>query len=142
MLLFFKPTRVNFCSRYNSSLDKLGEAKTAIEFGASAIGLVARMPSGPGPISDELIKQIAANAGKEGSVIVEQLKKEKENIGYNAKTDKFEDMIAAGVIDPTKVTRSALQNAASIAGILLSTEACVAEIPEDKNKKITARFVS
>ena len=82
------------------------------------------------------VKQIAANAGKEGSVIVEQLKKEKENIGYNAKTDKFEDMIAAGVIDPTKVTRSALQNAASIAGILLSTEACVAEIPEDKKDSV------
>ncbi len=79
-------------------------------------------------------KQIAANAGKEGSVIVEQLKREKENIGYNAKTDKFEDLFAAGVIDPTKVTRSALQNAASIAGMLLTTEAAVAEIPEDKKE--------
>lgn len=80
------------------------------------------------------VKQIAANAGKEGSVIVEQLKREKENIGYNAKTDKFEDLFVAGVIDPTKVTRSALQNAASIAGMLLTTEAAVAEIPEDKKE--------
>lgn len=80
------------------------------------------------------VKQIAANAGKEGSVIVEQLKREKENIGYNAKTDTFEDLFNAGVIDPTKVTRSALQNAASIAGMLLTTEAAVAEIPEDKKE--------
>ncbi|MFH0804895.1 MAG: chaperonin GroEL [Patescibacteria group bacterium] len=82
---------------------------------------------------EEPIRQIAYNAGKEGSVIVEQVKKEKGNIGYNADTDVFEDLVAKGIVDPTKVTRSALQNAASAAAMLLTTEAVVTDIPEKKD---------
>jgi chaperonin GroEL len=74
---------------------------------------------------------IASNAGKEGAVIVERLKKEKANIGYNAATDEFMDMINAGIVDPTKVARSALQNAASIAALLLTTEVTITDIPEE-----------
>lgn len=84
---------------------------------------------------EEPAKLIAQNAGKEGSVIVEHLKKEKGSIGYNAKTGVIEDMVKAGVIDPTKVVKSALMNAASIAGMLITTEAMVAEIPEKKDSK-------
>lgn len=77
------------------------------------------------------VRQIAENAGLEGSVIVNQLKHEKPGIGYNAAEDKFEDMVAAGIVDPTKVTRSALQNAASVSSLLLTTEAVVAEKPAE-----------
>ncbi len=81
---------------------------------------------------EEPLRQIVANAGKEGAVIVEQVRSEKNaNIGYNAATDKFEDLVAAGVIDPAKVTRCALQNAASIAGLMLTTEALISEIQDD-----------
>jgi chaperonin GroEL len=77
-------------------------------------------------------RQLAENAGFEGAVIVEQLKKEKDAIGFDVATGEFRDMVEAGIIDPTKVARSALQNAASIAGMLLTTEALVAEIKEEK----------
>ena len=81
---------------------------------------------------EEPLRQIVANAGKEGAVIVERVRSEKNpNIGYNVITEKFEDLIAAGVIDPAKVTRSALQNAASIAGLMLTTEALISEFQED-----------
>ncbi|WP_028274008.1 chaperonin GroEL [Atopococcus tabaci] len=79
---------------------------------------------------EEPVRQIAANAGLEGSVIVERLKNAEEGIGYNAAADRMENMLEAGIIDPTKVTRSALQNAASVAALLLTTEAAVADIPE------------
>ncbi|RHX72681.1 chaperonin GroEL [Lacticaseibacillus paracasei] len=79
---------------------------------------------------EEPVRQIAENAGKEGSVIVEQLKKEKQGVGYNAATDEWEDMAKSGIIDPTKVTRSALQNAASVAALILTTEAVVADKPD------------
>ena len=72
------------------------------------------------------------NSGKEGSVIVEKLRGADYNIGYNARTDEIMDLFAAGVIDPTKVCRSALQNAASIAGMILTTEALVGDAPEEK----------
>ncbi len=78
------------------------------------------------------LRQIALNAGKEPSVIVNQVAKEKGNVGYNAETDVFEDLVAAGIVDPTKVTRTALQNAASISALMLTTEAVVAEKPEEK----------
>jgi chaperonin GroEL len=79
---------------------------------------------------EEPLRQIVANAGKEGAVIVEGVRSEKNpNIGYNVVTEKFEDLIAAGVIDPAKVTRSALQNASSIAGLLLTTEVLISELP-------------
>ena len=81
---------------------------------------------------EEPLRQIAENAGKEGAVIVERVRAEKNpNFGYNAETDEFEDMVAAGIIDPAKVTRCALQNAASIAGLMLTTEALISEIQED-----------
>ena len=71
------------------------------------------------------------NAGFEGSVIVNKLKEQVEGFGYNAATNEWVDMIAAGIVDPTKVTRSALQNAASVSALLLTTEAVVAELPSD-----------
>ena len=77
------------------------------------------------------VRQIAENAGKDGSVILDHLEHEDPEIGYNAATDKWENMVDAGIIDPTKVTRSALQNAASIAALLLTTEAVVADEPDD-----------
>ncbi|UIF29421.1 chaperonin GroEL [Levilactobacillus brevis] len=80
---------------------------------------------------EEPVRQIAENAGVEGSVVVEHLKGEKEGIGYNAADDQYEDMVKAGITDPTKVTRSALQNAASVSALLLTTEAVVADKPED-----------
>jgi len=81
---------------------------------------------------EEPLRQIVNNAGLEGSIIVEQAKKEKSTIGYNVESEKFEDLFEAGVVDPTKVTRSALQNAASVAALLLTTEALIVEIPEKK----------
>ncbi len=81
---------------------------------------------------EEPLRQIAFNAGKDGSVVVEEVKKHASNFGYNAKTNQYEDLLKSGIIDPTKVTRSALQNASSIAALLLTTEAVVAELPEKK----------
>ncbi|HYF38609.1 MAG TPA: chaperonin GroEL [Gemmatimonadales bacterium] len=82
---------------------------------------------------EEPIRMIAQNAGAEGSIVVGRVKESKEkNFGYNAATDSYEDLVRAGVIDPTKVTRTALQNAASIAGLLLTTECVVVEKKEDK----------
>jgi chaperonin GroEL len=82
---------------------------------------------------EEPLRQIAANAGKEGAVIVEKIRSEdSETFGFNAATEKFEDLVAAGVIDPAKVTRTALQNAASIAGLMLTTEAMIADVPDEK----------
>jgi chaperonin GroEL len=82
---------------------------------------------------EEPIRMIAQNAGAEGSIVVARVKESKDkNFGYNAATDTYEDLVKAGVIDPTKVTRTALQNAASIAGLLLTTECVVVEKKEDK----------
>jgi len=81
---------------------------------------------------EEPIRQIVGNAGQEGSVVVERVKKEKETVGFDAAAEKYVDMLEAGIIDPTKVTRYALQNAASVAGLMLTTEVMVTEIPEDK----------
>jgi chaperonin GroEL len=83
---------------------------------------------------EEPLRQIVQNAGKEGAVIVQKVREsKKENYGYNAATEEEDlvDMVDAGVIDPAKVTRTALQNAASIAGLMLTTEAMVSELPED-----------
>ena len=80
---------------------------------------------------EEPVRQIAENAGFEGSVIVADVKKAEGNIGFNAANEEYEDMIKAGIVDPVKVTRSALQNAASVAGMLLTTEAGITEIKED-----------
>jgi chaperonin GroEL len=82
---------------------------------------------------EEPLRQIVTNAGKEGAVIVERLRSEKnQNIGYNVITERFEDLVAVGVIDPAKVTRSALQNASSIAGLMLTTEVLISEMSDDK----------
>jgi chaperonin GroEL len=81
---------------------------------------------------EEPLRQIVQNAGKEGAVVVERVRSDKtDNFGFNAATEQYEDLVKAGVIDPAKVTRSALQNAASIAGLMLTTEALVSELPED-----------
>ena len=79
---------------------------------------------------EEPVRQIAENAGLEGSIIVDRLKREEVGIGFNAATGEWVNMIEAGVVDPAKVTRSALQNAASVASLFLTTEAVVADIPE------------
>jgi chaperonin GroEL len=84
---------------------------------------------------EEPMRQIVANAGQEGAVIVDKVRSNKAtNYGYNAETEEYGDMIQMGVVDPTKVTRSALQNAASIAGLLLTTEALVSELPETEKE--------
>ena len=82
---------------------------------------------------EEPLRQIVSNAGEEGAIVLGKVREsENRNFGYNAQTGKFEDLVQVGVIDPTKVVRTALQNAGSIASLLLTTEALVAEIPEDK----------
>ena len=75
---------------------------------------------------EEPLRQIARNAGVEGGVVVEHVRKGKGAYGYNAQTERYEDLVQAGVIDPTKVVRVALQNAASVAGLMLTTEALIA----------------
>jgi len=81
---------------------------------------------------EEPLRRIAENAGVEGSIVVDKVKQAKGAHGFNASTETYEDLLKAGVIDPTKVVRSALQNAASVASLLLTTEAMVAEKPEEK----------
>ena len=92
---------------------------------ATGAGIVARAIEAP-------LRQLAANAGREGALIVEKVKHETGNVGYNVASDTYEDLVKTGVVDPTKVTRSALQHAASISGLLLTTEAVVTELPEKK----------
>jgi chaperonin GroEL len=84
--------------------------------------------------AEEPLRWIAQNAGEEGNIVVAKVKELESETGYNAQTGKFENLIEAGVIDPTKVVRSAIQNAASIASLMLTTEAIVAEIPEKKKE--------
>ena len=79
---------------------------------------------------EEPTRQLADNAGAEGALVVEEVKKRKGNEGYNVATGEYEDLVKAGVVDPKKVTRTALQNAASIAGLLLTTECLITEVPE------------
>jgi chaperonin GroEL len=81
---------------------------------------------------EEPLRQIVENAGKEGAVIVQKIKEGKGDFGYNARTDVYQNLYEAGVIDPAKVTRIALENAASIAGMFLTTEAVIVEEKEDK----------
>lgn len=91
----------------------------------TGIGIVSRS-------IEEPLRQIVENAGLEGSVVVSKIKEGKDDFGFNAKTEQYENMLSAGIIDPTKVTRVALENAASVAGMLLTTEATVTEIPKDE----------
>jgi chaperonin GroEL len=95
-----------------------GDEKTGAE-------IVARAVEAP-------LRQLAANAGIEGALVVAEVKKGKGNHGYNVATGKYEDLVKAGVVDPTKVTRSALQNAASISGLLLTTECLIADLPKEE----------
>jgi chaperonin GroEL len=81
---------------------------------------------------EEPLRRIAENAGVEGSIVVDKVKGGKGGFGFNAQTEEYEDLVKAGVIDPTKVVRSALQNAASVASLLLTTDAMVADKPEKK----------
>lgn len=97
----------------------------------TGINIVLRAMTAP-------VCQIAKNAGKDGAVILNKLETQDKEIGYNAADGKWENMVKAGIIDPTKVTRTALQNAASIAALLLTTEAVVADIPDDKSSKNSA----
>jgi chaperonin GroEL len=83
---------------------------------------------------EEPIRQLASNAGAEGSLVVQKVTEGSGSFGYNVATDTYEDLMAAGVVDPTKVTRSALQNAASIAALMLTTEALITELPEQKDQ--------
>ncbi|MFR4384345.1 MAG: TCP-1/cpn60 chaperonin family protein, partial [Phascolarctobacterium sp.] len=101
-----------------AALNKLkvsGDEKTGVEIVKRAI--------------EEPVRQIAYNAGLEGAVIVDTIKRSRKGVGFNALTEKYVDMIAEGIVDPTKVTRSALQNAASIASMVLTTESIVADKP-------------
>ncbi|KRL38895.1 chaperonin GroEL [Liquorilactobacillus uvarum] len=103
------------------AIDKVSEIKASGDV-QTGVNIVRRA-------LEEPVRQIAENAGLEGSVIVEKLKAQKEGIGYNASTNEWVDMVEAGIVDPTKVTRSALQNAASVSALLLTTEAVVADKP-------------
>jgi chaperonin GroEL len=96
------------------------------------LGLIGDEKTGAGIVSRAIeapLRQLVANSGREAALIVEHVKKGKGAEGYNVATDKFEDLIASGVVDPTKVTRSALQNAASISGLLLTTECLITDLP-------------
>ena len=112
--------------RAQGALDRLAKAEK-IEDRASGIRIVRRA-------LEEPLRQIVNNAGEEGSVIVNQVRDLEPTHGYNAQVEKFEDMHKAGIIDPTKVVRCALQNAASISGLMLTTEALIAEVPEENAK--------
>jgi chaperonin GroEL len=103
-------------SKSLASLEVDGDEKTGIDILRRAM--------------EEPLRRIAENAGQDGSLIVGKVRAEKKNVGYNAATRKIEDLLEAGIIDPAKVVRAALQNAASIAGLMLTTDAAVAEIPE------------
>ncbi len=85
---------------------------------------------------EEPLKQIAENCGRDGAVVVDDIKRHEGNYGYNGATDKFEDLVKTGIVDPVKVVRSALQNAASIAGMFLTTEAAITDLPEKKEDKM------
>ncbi|MFC1612720.1 chaperonin GroEL [Patescibacteria group bacterium] len=142
-------TEVEMKEKKHRIEDALAATKAAVEEGIVPGGGVALMRAiivlGQVPVDfpdekigvaivrralEEPVRQIAANAGKDASVIAEEVKKGEGNYGYNAALDKYEDLVQAGIIDPTKVTRFALQNAASVASMLLTTEAVVTDLPE------------
>ena len=130
--------------------DALHATRAAVEEGISAGGGVALLRTAPAIDKLELegdeaigaqivrkaiespLRQLCENAGEEGALVVKEVLKSKGNMGYNVATGKFEDLFKAGVVDPTKVTRSALQNAASVASLLLTTECMIADKPEEK----------
>jgi chaperonin GroEL len=103
----------------------LKDVKTANEDQKTGVEIVTRA-------LEEPLRQIVANAGLEGSVVVDKVKNGKGDFGFNALTEEYEDLVKAGVIDPTKVSRVAIENAASVASLLLTTEATIVEKPEEK----------
>jgi len=109
---------------YIRAIDGLEKLKGANEDETTGIAIVIRA-------IEEPLRQIVANAGGEGAVVVQKVREGKADFGYNARTDKYENLFAAGVIDPTKVSRIALENAASIAAMLLTTECVLAEQKEE-----------
>lgn len=109
---------------YIRAIDSLSELKAETDDEATGIEIVKRA-------IEEPLRQIVSNAGKEGAVIVQKVREGKKDYGYNARTDKFENFITAGVVDPAKVSRVALENAASIAGMFLTTECVITEKPEE-----------
>lgn len=111
---------------YIRAINALDKIATANEDEATGIAIVKRA-------LEEPLRQIVDNAGMEGSIVVQKVREGKDDFGYNARTDKYENLYSAGVIDPTKVTRVALENAASIAGMLLTTECVLADIKEEKS---------
>jgi chaperonin GroEL len=108
------------------SIESLDELNAENEDEATGIAIVKRA-------AEEPLRQIIANAGGEGAIIVQKVREGKDDFGYNARTEKFEKLYAAGVIDPTKVTRIAVENAASIASMLLTTECVIVDQPEEAN---------
>ena len=146
-------TEVEQKAKQHKIEDALSATKAAVEEGIVAGGGVALLRAiialdkvkvdGEEKIGINILKkaleapisQIAENSGKNGAVIVAEVLKLEGNFGYNAATDKYEDLMSAGVVDPTKVVRSALENAASAARMFLTTECVVADLPEDKNSK-------
>ena len=110
-----------------------GTALIRAQAGLGDLGLTGDEATGADIVKRAIeapLRQLAANAGREGALIVEKVKNEKGNVGYNVASDSYEDLVKSGVVDPTKVTRSALQNAASISGLLLTTECLIADLPE------------
>ncbi len=112
---------------YIRAIESLKDLKGDNEDEKTGISIIVRA-------LEEPLRQIVENAGLEGSVIVQRVKEGTEDFGYNARTEQFENLFASGVIDPTKVTRVALENASSIAGMLLTTECVLSEIKEDKKE--------
>ena len=106
------------------AIEGLDKIKTVNEDETTGVAIVKRA-------AEEPLRQIIANAGQEGAVIVQEVKAGKDDFGYNARTEKFESLVKAGVVDPTKVTRIAVENAASIAAMLLTTECVIADQPEE-----------
>jgi len=111
---------------YVRTIEALEKLKGANDDENTGIAIVKRA-------LEEPLRQIVANSGVEGSIVVQKIKEGKGDYGFNARTEVYENLYGAGVIDPTKVTRIALENAASIAGMLLTTEAVVADKPEPKS---------
>ncbi len=109
---------------YIRAIDALDGVKVENEDEKTGVQIIRRA-------LEEPLRQIVANAGMEGSIVVQKVKEGKDNFGYNAQSDQYEDMYKAGIIDPTKVSRVALENAASIAGMLLTTECVLADEPEE-----------
>jgi len=117
-----------YAAKALSKIEADGDEKTGVQLVARALLEPAR--------------QLAINAGQEGSLIVEHLKEKPLGTGYNVNTGKFEDLVKAGIVDPAKVVRSALQNAASVASLMLTTEAMVVDKPEDDDRLQTPQMPS